>query len=64
MYAGRRGNCGWGEDDTSDKEDLEYYEGFQDERDIWEVEHVSEQDLETTEGEGVDLLSELLDLVG
>ena len=64
MYAGRRGNCGRGEDDTSDKEDLEYYEGFQDERDIWEVEHVSEQDLETTEGEGVDLLPELLELTG
>ncbi len=29
-----------------------------------EVTHVSEQDLETTEGEGVDFLAELLDLVG
>ena len=38
--------------------------GFQDERDIWEVAQVSEQELETTEGEGVDLLAELLDLVG
>ena len=38
--------------------------GFQDERDIWEVPHVSEEDLETTEREGVDFLDELLDLTG
>ena len=30
------------QDDTSDEEDLEYDEGFQDERHIWEVTHVSE----------------------
>ena len=42
---------------------MEDDEGFQDERDIWEVTHVSEQELETTEGEGVDLLGELLELV-
>jgi hypothetical protein len=35
-------------------------DGFQDDREIWEVSHVSEQDLETTEGEGVDFLAELL----
>ena len=52
------------QDDTVDEEDLEDDEGFQDERDIWEVAHVSEEELETTEGEGVDLLSELLELVG
>ena len=52
------------QDDTTDEEDLEDDEGFQDERDIWEVTHVTEQELETTEGEGVDLLYELLDLVG
>ena len=52
------------QDDTVDEEDLKDDEGVQDEREIWEVTHVSEQDLETTEGEGVDLLSELLDLVG
>jgi hypothetical protein len=34
------------------------------EREIWEVTHVSEEDLETTEGEGVDFLTELLDLEG
>jgi hypothetical protein len=33
-------------------------------REIWEVTHVCEEDLETTEGEGVDFLSELLELVG
>ena len=45
---------------TVDEEDLEDNEGVQDEREIWEVTHVCEQELETTEGEGVDLLSELL----
>ncbi len=30
------------QNDTSDEEDLEYDEGFQDERHIWEVTHVSE----------------------
>ena len=39
-------------------------DGFQDDREIWEVTHVSEEDLETTEGEGVDFLVELLEVVG
>ena len=52
------------QDDTVDEEDLKDYEGVQDEREIWEVTHVSEQELETTEGEGVDFLAELLELVG
>ncbi len=52
------------EDDTVDEEDWEDDEGVQDEREIWEVTHVSEQDLETTEDEGVDLLAELLELAG
>ena len=39
-------------------------EGVEDEREIWEVTHVSEKDLETSEGEGVDFLTELLELVG
>ncbi len=30
----------------------------------WEVTHVREEDLETTEREGVDFLAELLELVG
>ncbi len=37
-------------------------EGVQDDREIWEVTHVSEEELETTEGEGVDFLPELLEL--
>jgi len=31
---------------------------------IWEVTHVSEEELETTEGGGVDFLAEILELVG
>jgi len=31
---------------------------------MWEVTHVCEKDVETTEGEVVDFLSELLDLSG
>ena len=38
------------------------HRGFQDDREIWEVTHVCDQDLETTEG--VDFLPELLDLTG
>ncbi len=49
---------------TGQVQEDEDYEGVQDEREIWEVTHVSEQDLETTEGEGVDLLDKHLDLVG
>ena len=45
-------------------QDLEDDDGVQDEKEIWEVTHVSEQDLETTEVEGVDSLSELLELTG
>jgi hypothetical protein len=37
--------------------------GFQDDREIWEVTNVCEEDLETTEGEDVDFLGELLELV-
>jgi hypothetical protein len=43
---------------------MEDDDGFQDDREIWEVTHVREENLETTEGEGVDFLAELLDLVG
>ena len=31
---------------------------------IWDFAHVREEDLETTEGEGVDFLAELLELAG
>jgi hypothetical protein len=37
---------------------------FPDDREVWEVTHVCEEDVETTEGEGVDFLVELLDLSG
>ena len=37
---------------------------FPDDREVWEVTHVCEEDLETAEGEGVDFLAELLELVG
>ena len=43
-----------GEDGTHDS----------DHREIWEVTHVREEDLETTESKGVDFLSELLELEG
>ena len=37
---------------------------FPDDREVWEVTHVREEDVETTEGEGVDFLAELLELSG
>ena len=37
---------------------------FPDDREVWEVTHVREEDVETTEGEGVDFLAELLELAG
>ena len=47
-----------------DEEDMVDDEGVEEEREIWEVTHVSEKDLETTEGKGVDFLAELLELEG
>jgi hypothetical protein len=47
-----------------DNEEMVDDDGFQDDREIWEVTHVREEDLETNEGEGVDLLDELLEVVG
>ena len=38
--------------------------GAQDEREIWEVTHVSEEELETTEDDGVDFLPELFGVGG
>jgi hypothetical protein len=52
------------QDHQVEEEDREDDEGVQDEREIWEVTHVSQQDLEMTEGEGLDLLAQLLELVG
>jgi hypothetical protein len=37
---------------------------FSDDREVWEVTHVREEDVERTEGEGVDFLAELLELSG
>ncbi len=37
---------------------------FPDDREVWEVKHVREEDVETTEGEGVDFLPEILELSG
>ena len=39
-------------------------DGFPDDREVWEVTHVREEDLETNEGEGVDFLAELLEMAG
>ena len=52
------------EDDPGEEEDIEDDEGVQDEREICQTTHVSEEELEATEGEGVDLLAQLLELVG
>jgi hypothetical protein len=37
---------------------------FPDDREVWDVTHVREEYVETTEGEGVDFLGELLELSG
>ena len=41
------------ENETGEEEDQEDDEGVPDERDIWDVTHVTEEDFETTEGETV-----------
>ena len=40
------------------------YDMDEDEREIWKVTHVSEEEVDTTEGEGVDFLDELLEMPG
>jgi hypothetical protein len=50
-------------EDTTEEEDQEDDEGPVDKREIWDVTDVIEKDLETTEGEGVDLLGGHLELV-
>ena len=42
---------------SGEEEDTEDDEGAGDERDIWSVSHVTEEDFETTEGELEDLYS-------
>jgi hypothetical protein len=52
------------QDESVDEDYMVDDEGVQEEREIWEVTHVSLQELETTESEVVDFLSEPLELAG
>ena len=52
------------EDETGEGQDKEDDEGVADEREIWQVTDVTEEELGTTEGEEVDLLTTLLELEG
>ena len=47
------------EDNPGEEDDMD-----EDEREIWKVTHVSEEEVDTTEGEGVDFLDELLEMSG
>ena len=49
------------ENETGGEEDTE---GAGDERDIWSVSHVTEEDFETTEGELEDLYDKLMEMEG
>jgi hypothetical protein len=46
------------------QEDQEDDEGSGDEREIWKVTYVTEEDFETTEGEEVDLYDKLMEMTG
>ena len=52
------------ENETGEEEDQEDDEGVPDERDIWDVTHVTEEDFETTEGESEDLYDKLMEMSG
>jgi hypothetical protein len=52
------------DNDTGEDQDKEDDEGAADERDIWEVTHVTEEDFETTEGESEDLHEKLMEMSG
>ena len=52
------------ENDAGEEQDKQDDEGVPDERDIWEVTHVTEQDFETTEGETEDLHDKLMAMAG
>ena len=52
------------QEESVDGEGMVDDDGFPDDRGVWEATHVREEDLETTEGEGVDFLDELLELTG
>jgi hypothetical protein len=51
-------------DDSTGQEAQEDDEGTADEREIWQVTDVTEEDFETTEGESVDLYDKLMQMVG
>ena len=52
------------DDDSTGQEEEEDHEGSVDEREIWEVTDVTEEDFETTEGETVDLYDKLMEMTG
>ena len=52
------------ENETREEEDTEDGEGVGDEREIWEVSHVTEEDFETNEGESEDLYDKLMEMTG
>ena len=56
--------CNNSQEESGDGEGMVDDDCFPDDREVWEVTHVREEDVETTEGEGVDFLPELLELVG
>ena len=56
--------CNSPQEESGDGEGMLDDDCFPDDREVWEVTHVREEDVETTEGEGVDLLGQLLDLTG
>ena len=52
------------QEESGDGEGMVDDDCFPDDREVWEVTRVREEDVETTEGEGVDFLAELLELSG
>ena len=56
--------CNSPQEESDDGEGMVDDDCFPDDREVWEVTHVREEDVETTEGEGVDFLGELLEVVG
>ena len=52
------------ENETGEEENSEDDEGGGDEREIWSVTHVTEEDFKTTEGESEDLYDKLREMVG
>ena len=50
--------------EDGEEEDREDDEGVGDEKEIWSVAHVTEEDFETTEDESEDLYEKLMEMVG